>query len=115
VFDDGIWPIEPIDVEPLLTGDRAVLYYFGPHQLDVTGLSESLHAACGLHLVFEPVGKDIPYEVEIAELSGDSHAHSCGDCGSSSGGGCGTDKGGCSSCGISDLVSKRRRPTSPVA
>ncbi len=118
VFEDGIWPIEPIDLEPLLEEGRAVLYYFGPHQLDVSGLRAAFLSACGLDLVFEPVGRDVPLTPEPEPEA----EHGCGDCGS--GGGCGTgggcgssgegQGGGCSGCAVSTLVSSRRKSTATV-
>jgi hypothetical protein len=106
VFSEGTWPIEPIDVEPLLDDDRAVLHYLGPHRLDLAGLRAALRVACGLDLVFEPVGKDLPDEPEPEPEPDD---HGCGSCGSD--GGCGSG-GGCSGCSVSKLVSARRRAKS---
>jgi hypothetical protein len=115
VFDEGTWPIEPIDVEPLLDDDRAVLHYLGPHQLDLAGLRAALRVSCGLDLVFEPVGRDVPDPEPEAEPD-----HGCGHCGSEGGGcgsgGCGSGSGsdGCSGCTISTLVASRR-PTPALA
>ena len=115
VFDEGVWPIELIDVEPLLDDDRAVLHHLGPHGLDLAGLRAALRVACGIDLVLEPVGRDVP-EPE-AEPEAD---HGCGSCGS--GGGCGSDSGGCGSgheghggcsgCSVAGLVASRRRSSS---
>jgi hypothetical protein len=118
VFEDGVWPIEPIDLEPLLDDRRAVLHYLGPHRLDVDGLRAALMAACGLDLVFEPAGRDVPLPEPEPEPVVEAD-HGCGSCGSDggcgSGSGCGTGSsthGGCSGCSISTLVSSRRRSTS---
>ena len=117
VFDEGAWPIEPIDVEPLLDDDRAVLHYLGPHRLDLVGLRAALRVSCGLDLVFEPVGRDVPDAEPEPEAEPD---HGCGHCGSEGGGcgsgGCGSDSeghgGGCSGCTVSALVASRRRAPS---
>jgi uncharacterized membrane protein YgcG len=124
VFEDGIWPIEAIDVEPLLEPGRAVLYYLGPHQLEVDGLREALRQSCGLDLVFEPIGKDFNDQIDDESHDHADDDHGCGSggcgtgggCGSEGGGGCGTSSSsgsGCSTCTVSSLVANRRRPTVP--
>jgi len=97
VFDEAVWPLQIVDVEPLLEADRTVLYYLGPHRLDFGGLREAFRSKLGVEVAFEPVGKDaepLPDEVE-AEGGGGSCGSSEGGCGS--GGGCGDGGGGCSS------------------
>jgi hypothetical protein len=105
VFREGVWPLELLDVEPMLEPSRTVLYYLGPHRLDAEGLREALRTTCGLEVVFEASGRDEPVESGAG----------CGSCGT--GGGCGTGgcggqaehgKGGCSGCVIPGLVSRRR-------
>lgn len=112
VFADGVWPITPIDIEPLLDPGRAVLTYLGPHHLDADGLREALHEASGLDLVFEPIGRD---EVEVEPEPDSEDESGCGSCGSDGGcgsGGCGTG-GGCSGCSVASLVGSRgRKPRS---
>ena len=112
VFRDGAWPIELIDVEPLLDDRRTVLHYLGPHRLDVSGVLAAFRAACDLDVMLEPVGRDVPDEGEPEHVEG----HGCGDCGSSEGGGCGSSGGGCGSasgggcgdCGVKKLLNSRR-------
>ena len=113
IFEEGIWPIEPIDLEPLLDEGRSVLYYLGPHKLDVAGLRAALLELRGHDFVFEPVGRDVP-DAEIEPADEPETDHGCGSC-SSGGGGCGSDSGSgcgtgssCSSCSVSALVSSRR-------
>lgn len=107
VFRDGEWPIVPIDAEPMLDDARTVLLYLGPHKLDASALAEALKLACGLDVVFEPVGLDSPEEaLEEAD-------HGCGSCGTgggcgSGGGGCGTSGGGCDGCAVKSLVRDSR-------
>ena len=107
VFRDGVWPLELVDVEPLLDDSRTVLHYLGPHRLDVAGLLSAMRSSCGLDVMLQPVGRDMPEEESESESEvGDTHAHSCGDCGSR-GGGCGVG-GGCSDCGVKKLLEARR-------
>ena len=110
VFEDGVWPLELIDAEPLLDEGRTVIHYLGPHRLDASGLIAAFRDRCGLQVVLEPVGRDVP-EPE-PEPEPEEESHGCGSCGSS-GGGCGTG-GGCGSgggCTVKSLVAARRRVT----
>jgi hypothetical protein len=119
IFDEGEWPIEPIDVEPLLDEDRVVLHYLGPHKLDLAGLRAALRVSCGLDLIFEPVGRDIP-EPEPEPESEPEAESGCGSGSCGTGGGCGSKrsgsdggaKSGCAGCTVGALVAKRRRAPS---
>ena len=107
-FEGGVWPLELIDAEPLLDEGRTVIHYLGPHKLDASGLIAAFRDRCGLQVVLEPVGRDVP-EPEL-EPEPEEELHGCGSCGSS-GGGCGTG-GGCGSgggCAVKSLVAARRR------
>ncbi|MDB5352820.1 MAG: putative PSP1-like protein [Planctomycetota bacterium] len=110
IFRDGEWPMELIDVEPLLD-DRTVLHYLGPHRLDATGLFQLLRDRCGLNVVLEPVGLDVEDDEEAHDHA-DDHDHGCGSCGTGGGGGCrtgcGSESGGCSGCAVKDLVQSKR-------
>ncbi len=105
VFEGGTWPLELIDAEPLLDEGRTVLHYLGPHRLDASGLIAAFRERCGLDVVLEPAGRDVP------EPEPEPDDHGCGSCGAS-GGGCGTG-GGCGSasggCAVKALVASRRR------
>ena len=106
-FGDGHWPLELVDVEPMLDESRTVLLYLGPHKLDAAGLAQALRDACGLDAFFEPIGLDAQDEPDHAD------DHGCGSCGSgggcgSSGGGCGTSSGGCDGCAVKSLVVSRK-------
>jgi hypothetical protein len=119
IFDDGVWPIEPIDVEPLLEEGRLVLHYLGPHKLDLAGLRAALRVSSGLDLVFEPAGLDVSEAQPEPEVEAEAEAESgCGSCGSN-GGGCGSSSGkksgGCAGCAVGDLVAKRRRRAPSLA
>ncbi len=112
VFNEGVWPLEVIDAEPLLDEGRTVLHYLGPHRLDASGLVAVLRDRCGLDVVLEPVGRDITDEELKAEAESEVEAepddHGCGSCGSKSGGcgSCGSAGGGCA---IKALVGNRHR------
>jgi hypothetical protein len=97
VFRDGVWPLDLLDVEPLLEERRTVLYYLGPHGLDAEGLQQILRETCGLDATFEPLGRD------------ESEEAGCGSCGTGSGCGSCTDghAGGCSGCPVKDLIAER--------
>lgn len=104
-FHEGLWPLELIDVEPLLDDRRTVLQYLGPRRLDSAGLIQAVRESIGLDLVLEPVGLDVADEPAIG-----AESEGCGPLGA--GGGCGsTGKvggGGCSGCVVKDLMGKRR-------
>jgi hypothetical protein len=134
IIQDADWPLELIDVEPLLDGNATVLHYLGPHQLDVRPLRAWFRMACDLEVVLEPFGVDpeseLPgwmTETEDEDEEVESRCGNC-DCGAS---GCGTKAesaavgvaanepptsgcapaahAGCASCGISRLRSGRSR------
>lgn len=107
VFQDGVGPLELIDVEPLLDDRRTVLHYLGPHRLDMIGVLAAVRAACDLDVMLEPVGRDLPDD-ETEDAPAPAEAPSgCGaeGCGA---GGCGAGGGGCSDCGVKKLLSARR-------
>ena len=111
VFGEGIWPLELIDAEPLLDDRRTVLHYLGPHRLDASGLVAVFRDRCGLDIVLEPVGLDVPDELDAAtepEAADEADDHGCGSCGSTAGGcgSCGSAGGGCA---VKALVGNRHR------
>ena len=109
VFRDGEWPLELIDVEPMLNDQQTVLLYLGPHRLDSSGLVQALRDLCDLDAVLEPVGLDSADDVEVEpEDHGCGSCGTGGGCGTSSGDGCGTSSGGCGSCSVKDLVTSRK-------
>jgi hypothetical protein len=115
VFRDGVWPLELIDVEPLLDERRTILHYLGPHRLDVEGLLAVFRSAHDLDVILEPAGKDLP---EPQDLSTDGpNAQGCGHCGSEAGScnseaGCGSrpgsSNGDCTDCGIKKWIATRQ-------
>lgn len=114
IFHDGVWPLELVDVEPLLDDGRTVLYYLGPHRLDTAGLLAAFRASCDLDVMLEAVGRDVTEE-ELPDAHDD--AGGCGHCGTEGrecgSGGCGAgdggSHGGCSDCGVKALLAGRRR------
>ena len=109
VFNEGVWPLEVIDAEPLLDAGRTVLHYLGPHRLDASGLVAVFRDRCGLDVVLEPVGRDLTDEELLDEPEAvEPDDHGCGSCGSKGGGcgSCGSTGGGCA---IKALVGNRRR------
>lgn len=105
LFEEGSWPFGLVDVEPLLEPGRTVVYYFGPHGLDATGLAEAARIACGLELVMEPVGPDSDWE-----KAEEPEPEACPSCGEPGGGSCGSSaEKGCSGCAVASAVRTRRR------
>jgi hypothetical protein len=90
VFEEGVWPFDVIDVEPLLDEGRTVVHYLGPHDLDVSGLLALFRSAHALDVVFEAAGRDA--DEPAADMPEESGSGTCGHCGDR-GGGCHT--GGC--------------------
>ena len=109
VFAGGAWPLDLIDAEPLLDDRRTVLHYLGPHRLDTSGLVAAFRDLCGLDVVLEPVGRDVPDAEPEPEPDAEPD-HGCGSCGSQSGGGCGTGGG----CAVKALVGAKRRTSTVV-
>ncbi|MFI5456112.1 MAG: PSP1 C-terminal domain-containing protein [Isosphaerales bacterium] len=132
VLEEGNWPWELIDVEPLLDGRATVLHYLGPQHLDLASLRARFRVACDLDVVLEPAGTDLEGDASHERAhQGDGQA-GCGSCDCGAGGGCGSatalreERGapavasgengsttaphaGCASCGISQLRAARSR------
>jgi hypothetical protein len=132
ILREGNWPWELVDVEPLLDGRATVLHYLGPHQLDVAPLRARFRVECDIDVVLEPVGSDLESDATTGETHDEDIGGGCGSCGCGDGGGCGStparapagdrtlpepamsgcapkSHSGCSSCGISQLMSERSR------
>jgi hypothetical protein len=129
VLQEGDWPWQLIDVEPLLDDRSTVLHYLGPPQLDAASLRARFRMTCDFDVVLETVGGGLESQTqeETSHLAGATGG--CGTCGCSDGG-CGTRAGqqpaeagiasesdahgcaatphsGCASCGISRLRAAR--------
>lgn len=107
ILNAGSWPIDLIDVEPLLDEGRTVLHYLGPHQIDAADLVAAFRDRLALDVVLEPAGPNLDGEadddvVDVEVLEDDG----CGSCGSKAGGcgSCSTASG----CAVKALVGSRR-------
>jgi hypothetical protein len=139
ILQEGGWPWELLDVEPLLDGHTTVLHYLGPrHIADATMLAQ-FRVACEFDVVFEPVASELEGPESVKPNEDHACGSGCGSGGCGSGGGCGAaassgagdtasstatasgasghashgsghaSHGGCESCGISRLMANRRR------
>ena len=131
------WPLEVIDVEPLLDQKTTVVHYLGPRDLDLA-LLRRFRRSCDFDIIFEPVGSDHGTEWDNEDsVPATKRGGGCGDCDCSGGkcgtgaevasdhshpknstpaqtrsGGCGSSSqsGGCSSCGIAQWMSGKQQP-----
>ena len=92
ILEEGNWPWELVDVEPLLDGQATVLHYLGPHQIDVASLRARFRVECAIDVVLEPVGEDVGPEFSEEDADPED-AGGCGSCGCGEGGGCGKTSG----------------------
>ena len=113
VFENADWPIEIIDVEPLLDDRRTVIYFLGSPRFEVAAVLTAFRTSCNLDVMLQSLGLDEPVEAEIEAEPVESGCGSCsseGGCGT--GGGCGSGttsgSGGCGDCGVKKLLSARR-------
>jgi hypothetical protein len=86
ILGESGWPVELIDVEPLLDRNMTVLHFLGPEDVDLPLLRARLRSRCTFDVIFEPLaatGATRDFEPERASPGG-----GCGSC--SSGGGCGS-------------------------
>jgi hypothetical protein len=131
------WPLEVIDVEPLLDQKTTVVHYLGPHDLDLALLRAQIRRSCDFDIIFEPVGSDHGTESDSEDSApATKRGGGCRDCDCSGGkcgtgardasdhshtkkspaaqprsGGCGSSShsGGCSSCGIAQWMSGKQQ------
>lgn len=101
LLESGHWPVELLDVEPLLDEGRLVLHYLGPHDLDVGPPRALFRQALRREVMFQAVGLGPEAEAEENVDIG------CGggDCGS--GGGCGGSSG-CDGCAVKQMMASGR-------
>jgi hypothetical protein len=85
---DGDWPVELIDVEPLLDPGTTVLHVLGPGELDFTWLRAHLRGLCDFDVIFEKAGVSEEAASPLVPARAVA-ANRCGDC-DCSGGGCGS-------------------------
>jgi hypothetical protein len=110
ILEAAGWPLELIDVEPLLGPDSVVLHYLGPSDLDLSLLRARFRSECDFNVLFERAGSgldDVP-----GEPAAPTRDRRCGDCDCSDGG-CASrasapvEHSGCSSCGVSRWLAAR--------
>jgi hypothetical protein len=134
LLEEGGWPLDLLDVEPLLDLSTTVLHVLGPHDLDLALLRARFRSVSNFDIVFESVGSEPSFEHVAATDQPRAGAGRCGDCdcgeggcGSASGGSSGsrpatrakeseqdsalcheTTRSACSSCGVSQWLAERR-------
>jgi hypothetical protein len=126
IVSEAGWPLELIDVEPLLD-HTTVLHYVGFDDLDLGPIRARFRASCEFDVGFEDLRADLASATPPPPASAPRKG-GCGDCDCGAGG-CGmTSKppsepqsaaptadcaesphSGCSSCGVASLLKDRRR------
>lgn len=128
ILEDGEWPLDLIDVEPLLGTQIVVLHCLGPAGLDLSPLRARFRTECDFDVVFELLGADADSPTPPASSATEGRCAGCdcsgGGCSSLDrtgslpmddgadrvAGGCATDRhGGCSSCGVTKWLAARGR------
>jgi hypothetical protein len=126
IVSEAGWPLELIDVEPLL--DRTtVLHYVGGDDLDLALVRARFRATCDFDVNFEDLRGDSTATTEQASAVAAPRKGGCGDCDCGAGGcstaakrsretssdvGAETAHSGCSSCGVAAMLKDRRRQPS---
>ena len=117
------WPLELIDVEPLLD-QTTVLHYLGGDGLDLGPIRARFRASCEFDVSFEDLGAD-PATAASPPAAAPRNG-GCGDCNCGAGGcstsskpphepqtaatdGAESSHSGCSGCGVAALLKDRRR------
>jgi len=133
ILEQGDWPVELLDVEPLLGAETIVLHCLYLDDFEPSVLRARFRSECGFDVLFEPLNPAFQRQPATAEEtpSPSSTKSRCGDC-DCAGDGCGSrggsrpaieadeDRGpkagcgtqahqGCSSCGISKWLSSGTR------
>jgi hypothetical protein len=98
ILAEGGWPLDLLDVEPLLDLSTTVLHVLGPHDLDLALLRARFRSLSDFDIVFESVGSESFLDQEAATGQAPSGPRRCGDCDCSEGG-CGKAPGGTSASG----------------
>jgi hypothetical protein len=118
IVSEAGWPLELIDVEPLL--DRTtVLHYVGVDGLDLGPIRARFRASCEFDVGFEDLRAGLATaRPPVDALPAAPRKGGCGDCDCGAGG-CGTaaeptrqpqsSHSGCSGCGVAALLKDRRR------
>jgi hypothetical protein len=86
ILAEGRWPLELLDVEPLLDLDTTVLYILGPLCLDLAPLHAEFRDRCDFHMVFEhvatPPGSSLDGVTEPSSVpaQGRCEGYNCAGC-----------------------------------
>jgi len=109
IVGEAGWPMELIDVEPLLDL-TTVLHYFGGDGLDLGPVRARFRAVCDFDVDFEDLAAASAAPAEPAPEPA-ARKGGCGDCDCGAGG-CSTRAdsahSGCSGCGVAALLKNRR-------
>ncbi len=128
IVSEAGWPLELIDVEPLLD-QTTVLHYIGVDDLDLGPIRARFRASCEFDVNFEDLRADLATSTARPPVDAPAAAPrkgGCGDCDCGAGGCGATSKApgaskaadpdsaesphsGCSSCGVAALLKDRRR------
>jgi hypothetical protein len=86
VLEESRWPLELIDVEPLLDENTTVIHFLGPPELDLALLRAKLRSSCDFEVLLEPLspGNGLASN-RPAPSSADQRSGGCGECGCSPG------------------------------
>ena len=98
ILEEGGWPLDLLDVEPLLDLSTTVLHILGPHDLDLALLRARFRSLSNFDILFEPVGSEDSLDHEAAAGQPPASSGRCGDCNCSEGG-CGSRTGSTSASG----------------
>ena len=107
ILGDGGWPLDLIDVEPLLDPSTTVLHILGPLDLDLAALRSEFRSRSEFDVLFEPAGTRAGISQGSSRMQEPSPSvpepiRRCGDCDCSDGG-----------CGAT--ASDREVPRGPIA
>jgi len=89
ILEEGGWPLDLLDVEPLLDLSTTVLHVLGPNDLDMALIRARFRSLSDLDIVFESVGSESSLDHESAADQPTGSSGRCGDC-NCSGGRCGS-------------------------
>jgi hypothetical protein len=82
VLEESRWPLELIDVEPLLDENTTVIHFLGPPDLDLGLLRARLRSSCDFEVVLEPLSSGQGTNLDHSAPSpAEERAGGCGDCG----------------------------------
>ena len=110
ILEEGGWPLDLLDVEPLLDLSTTVLHVLGPHDLDLALLRARFRSLSNFDILFESVGSESSLDHETPTGQPSPSSGRCGDCNCSEGR-CGSRTGSTSASGQATR-SKEQEPGS---